>query len=227
MTINSFYNLNMKYFILLLKLSLIFSQYYDDGFGVSPDSYLTSPRFTEVTSDESQTPGAIQKADQNKQGISPEDIFNHHNSSTQQANPIAPVPPTSNQGSNEQEMLLDQHQAAEFFKDDSTNDIHIDTTFANQLYDKLGFGQKASISKQDFKTFFYELITRDDTETENRNFYDKVFEKYIQNMPDNIPTQELHDFIKFDELKDVIQQILREEYGSEYIDEMQNTLGPN
>jgi hypothetical protein len=90
-----------------------------------------------------------------------------------------------------------------------------DTEYAHRLFDEMGFGGKYSITRQDFKNFFMRMMLREEPEHEFKNFYDKIFDNYIQNIPDTISINDFHNYINFDDIERITHEVIAAEKGEE------------
>jgi hypothetical protein len=91
-----------------------------------------------------------------------------------------------------------------------------DNEYASELFNELGFNNKETITRDQFKTFFHKMMSREHNDLDLHDFYGKVFDSYIKDIPEEIPTHDIHTYVDFDKLQSTIQHIVGQEYGSEY-----------
>ncbi len=101
-----------------------------------------------------------------------------------------------------------------------------DIQYTKQILKDLDLEDRESLNKSEFNQVFFKLITKDE-DSENFEFYLKVVDKYSQTIPETIPTKLIAHYIDFNKLKDIVMDSIKEEYGQEYLDEIQQMFDDN
>jgi hypothetical protein len=71
-----------------------------------------------------------------------------------------------------------------------------DSQYVLQILKDYDLHDKAVIDKNDFKRVFFKLLIKEE-EIDDADFYMKVIDRYIENVPDKILTRQIADYIDF------------------------------
>ena len=103
---------------------------------------------------------------------------------------------------------------------DDSNNLFEDNL--SNLMQELGFANRTNITKPEFKKFFFHLIKNDDSEF--KDFYDIVYTKYSESIPDIILKEDIAKYINFSSFQEKILETVEEQYGPEYTNEVNRAL---
>jgi hypothetical protein len=85
----------------------------------------------------------------------------------------------------------------------------------NRIAKDMNIYDKEEITKDEFSHFFMRVVTKD-KQVDNSNFYRAVFKKYMEDIPKKVRTDDLITYVDFDKLKDIMIDIVREQYGEQH-----------
>jgi len=100
----------------------------------------------------------------------------------------------------------------------------IDPEFAQKIFESMTFEKNDRLNKKEFSEFFFRILTRDmGVKHPHGKFFDSVTKKFCKDLPKEIPIANLSDYIPQDKLYKVIEDVVREEYGEEYVTQLKST----
>lgn len=102
----------------------------------------------------------------------------------------------------------------------------MDTTLAKSIFEDLGMHLKDEYTLEEFRIFIFRVITKD-KEEENTLFYNSVIDRIILDLPSKIQRSDLNNVINEEKLMKSIEEVVREQYGEEYVKHLKETLNPN
>jgi hypothetical protein len=100
----------------------------------------------------------------------------------------------------------------------------IETKLAKKIYRQLGLVDRETITKDEFKTFFYRVITKDQKNHPHEPFFREVVERHARSLPKNIAVTRLKELISQQHLFKIIEDVIREQYGEEYVPEVKKAF---
>ena len=94
----------------------------------------------------------------------------------------------------------------------------IDAELANKIFESTKFKNKDSMTRKEFENFFFRLITKDEGKNHPQYaFYKAVTLKFCKGLPQEIPFEKLNEFINKEKLIESLENVVREQYGEEYV----------
>ena len=127
------------------------------------------------------------------------------------------TPPTLEEIANDPKSTIDE---SSYYEERAT--ILTEYSESDNLMKVFGFDQHKQIYKSHFKNFLKHLIKieiSDQTETE---FFEKVINKYIENVPETFNTKDIKKYLELEEFNVALKSTIVELYGDDAFDEFDN-----
>jgi hypothetical protein len=102
-------------------------------------------------------------------------------------------------------------------------DHKTDLETINRIAKDMNIDQKEEITKEEFRQFFMRVVTKD-KQVDHTHFYKSVFKKYMEDVPEVVKTEDLISYVDFDKLKEIMLEIVKEQYGPENAEAVRRKL---
>ena len=100
----------------------------------------------------------------------------------------------------------------------------IDIELANKVFESIKFKNKDLMTRKEFENFLFRLITRDEGKNHPQYaFYKAVTIKFSKGLPQEIPFEKLNEYINKERLIKSIEDVVREQYGEEYVTQLEES----
>jgi sulfur relay (sulfurtransferase) DsrC/TusE family protein len=106
------------------------------------------------------------------------------------------------------------------FCDESDNIFN--TEISKKIYSSMGFDEKETLTREEFKVFFYRMITRDREQVNNGPFFEQVSRILADDVPEKFEVINMIDYMTQESIIESIVKVIKEFYGEQYVEPAKN-----
>jgi hypothetical protein len=104
----------------------------------------------------------------------------------------------------------------------------LESDLAKNIVSSMGLDIKDELTKKEFETLFYRILSRDQPSGNNAQFIDGISKKLSKDMPEVILRGEIVNYMSKDSIIRAVEETVKEQYGPEYVsgirEQIQKTL---
>jgi methyltransferase-like protein len=106
---------------------------------------------------------------------------------------------------------------------DPSNDL-IDPDMAQEILESMKLEKEDRMNRREFKEFFYKILTNNIGSTHPQaEFFKMVTNKFSSNLPKEVMLDKISEVFTQENLYKAIQEVVGEQYGEEYISQLDET----
>jgi hypothetical protein len=110
---------------------------------------------------------------------------------------------------------------------DSTNsevNSFLDSEFAKNVVASMGIDKKEEITKKEFETLFFRILSREEADPQKHNFFTSITKKLSEGMPDKINRDEITSYMSRENIIKAVEDTVREQFGEQYVNTIRETM---